>query len=106
LHDGTQRQAVAGGDQVDGRPHQRGANRLPPGDQVGQLVVTEALQPRPQADVWIRGHLGLHADQSLDRRGRRQLPAAKQHLPLEQRAVERAPTQHRPRGAHVAHRAG
>ena len=59
----------------------------PLGDQPGQLVGVEALQPRPQADVGRVGGLGLHADQLLDLIGSRELPAAQQ-LPLREATFE------------------
>ncbi len=87
LHQGTQRQAVAGGDQVDGVAQQRDAHRAPLGDQLGQLVEVEALRGRPQSDVGRVGGLGLHADQLLDRLGSRELPAAQQ-LPVREATCE------------------
>jgi hypothetical protein len=40
-----QDEAVARRDQVDGRPHQRHADRVPPGDQALELLRAEALEP-------------------------------------------------------------
>ena len=73
-----------------GVAHERDAHRAPVQDQAGQLVGAKVLQPRPQADVGRIGGLGLHADKVLDHIEGGHLPAAQQHLPFEQRAVERA----------------
>jgi hypothetical protein len=67
LHQGTQREAVAGADQVHGVAHQRDAHRASLQDQARQIVGMEVLQTRPQADVRRSGRLCLHADQVFDR---------------------------------------
>src|SRR3712207_7210968 len=43
--------AVAGGNQVDRRAHQGDAHDLPVGEQPGQLLRAEAVQPGPQPHV-------------------------------------------------------
>jgi hypothetical protein len=43
LHQGTELEAVAGGNEVDGVAHERDAHRAPVQDQAGQLVGVEAL---------------------------------------------------------------
>jgi hypothetical protein len=58
-------------------------------EQACQLAGLEALQAGPETDVRIGRHLALHADQALDGPGSRELHASEQHLPLQQRAVQR-----------------
>ncbi len=89
LHQGAEREAVAGAHQVDGVAHERDAHRVPVQDQAGQLVGVKALQPCPKPDVRRGGGLGLHADQVLDRVFGGEPLAAQQHLSLQRGAVER-----------------
>jgi hypothetical protein len=56
-------------------------------DKAGQLVGTKPIQPCPLADVGRVRHLGLHADEVLDRLEGGQPPAAQRKRPLQQRAV-------------------
>ncbi len=94
LEQRAHRQAVARAHQVDGRSHQRDPHSLAVGEQLGQLGMLEAFQPRPQADIGRVGRLRLHADKMIDHIDRRHRNALEQVLPRQQRAVERAPTQH------------
>jgi hypothetical protein len=75
LHQGAQREAVAGADQVHGVAHQRDAHRAPLKDQARQIVGIKILQARPQADVRRSGRLCLHANQVFDRLDGGQIPA-------------------------------
>jgi hypothetical protein len=54
----------------------------------GQVLLLEALHPRPQSDVGRRRVLRLQRDQPLDRTWQRETPALDQHLSEEQRAVQ------------------
>jgi hypothetical protein len=90
LHQGAEREAVAGGNEVDGVAHQRDSHRAPLQDKAGEPVGVGTLEPRPQADVWRFRGLGLHPDEVLDGLFGGQRPAAQQPLPFEQRAVERS----------------
>ena len=90
LHQRAKRQTVAGGDQVDGRAHQRNPYHLPLNEQLGQTLRLETFQPRPQTVIPRVGRLRLQPDQSLDRIEHWHLPAAHQHLSLQRGAVERA----------------
>jgi hypothetical protein len=72
---------------VDGGAHQRSPHRAAVQDQARQLLWSEAFESRPQSCVRVFGHLGLHADQVLDRVDGRQRRATLQQLPLEQGAV-------------------
>ena len=89
-----QRQAVPGGDQVDGRALQRDPDRAPVGQRRAQLGRVEAVQPRPQPDVRVLRLLRLQADQVLDGVQRRSPDPAQQQLPVQQRPVERAVAEH------------
>jgi hypothetical protein len=64
-----QLQTVVCRDEVDRRPHHRRPHCLSLGDQVGQLLRLEPVEPRPQGDVGIAWYLRLHADEMLDRLG-------------------------------------
>jgi hypothetical protein len=92
-----QGQAVPGGDQVDGGPHQADPHHAAVGDQPAEILVLEPLQASPQSHVGIGGFLGLHADQVLDSLGDRQLVSVQQELPLQQGTVQRAVGKHRAR---------
>ena len=59
----------------------------------GSFAVLEALEPRPQADVRRERGLRLHANEPFDRLLGCEPVASKQHLPREQRAVERSPVE-------------
>ena len=61
---------------------------------LSEIVVPEALDARPEADVRRARHLCLHAHQPLDGLRRCQVGTAQQHLPRKQRAIERPPAEH------------
>ena len=77
------------------RSHECHANGAALEDQLRELVGPELLEPRPESDVGRGGNLRLHADESLDRSRCGHLLPSEKHLPREQRAVERAPAEHR-----------
>jgi hypothetical protein len=86
---GLDRKVVSRGQQVDGGPHHHHrADRTAVLEQRGQVIGREALQACPERVVGIARHLGLHADQALDRLGGGKLHATKQHLPLQQGTVQ------------------
>jgi hypothetical protein len=94
LHGGPRREAITGRDQVNGGAHERDSHRAPREDEGGQPFRNEALEARPQANVGRVGRLGLDADQVLNCVGNCHAPALEQQLPLQQRAIQSAPTQH------------
>ena len=103
LHQLPQREAVPGGHQVDGAAHQRDPDHAPVGDQRGQVLGAEAVQPGVQAVVGREGRLGLQPDQVLDGAchlrgplgaGLGQPRAVEEQLTGQQRAVDRAAAQH------------
>jgi hypothetical protein len=86
-------ECVSGRYEVDCAAHQSGPDGLSRPDEVRELFVPEALEPRPQPDIGKVGRLGLHADEALDRRGGREPDGAKEHLARQQRAIQRAPAE-------------
>ena len=94
LDERAQPQRVVGGDEVDGRAHERGPDRAAIDDGVGQLGRIEARQARPQADVRRQRGLGLQADEVLERRLDRHRPPLEQQLAGEQGTTEGARRQH------------
>ena len=68
LHQRTQEQAIVGGDEVQGRSHRHDAHDLAVDEEPAELVRIEPFEPRPQADIGVERHLGLHPDEVLDRR--------------------------------------
>ena len=98
--DGLQRRAqherVPRRDQVDRRPQQRGGPHCAAlGDQRGQLVGPKALDPRPEAQVGVRRHLCLHADQAFDDVESGKLLPLKEELSREEGTVQRPPGEDR-----------
>ena len=69
LHHGAQRQAVACGDEMDRRAHERGAHCVSIRNQPRELFGLEPLKTRPQRHIRIARYLRLHADEVLNRRG-------------------------------------
>jgi hypothetical protein len=60
------RQAVPGGDQVDGAAHQRDPDHVPAGEQCREVIGNEPVEPRVQAVVGGERRLGLQPDEVLD----------------------------------------
>jgi hypothetical protein len=102
LHDlehWSQRQPVAGREEVDRRSHHRvGAHGLAIQEQPGQLFGSEAVEPRPESGVRIERFLCLERDEVLDRVLGRHFGAAKEELALEERTVQGTPAEHRRSG--------
>ena len=65
LHQRAQVETVAGADQVDRRPHDRGADDPPALEQRGEGLGAEAAQARPERGVGVERLLGLQPDQAL-----------------------------------------
>ena len=84
----TQPVAVGGADQMDGAAHQHDANRLAVGEQAGELVAGEAVEPAPQSVVGRERRLRLHADKVLDRVERAHRRARQQELTSQRRPVQ------------------
>ena len=59
------------------------------GDQREQLIGPKALDPRPEAQVGVRRHLRLHADQAFDDVEGGKLLALKEELSCEEGTVQR-----------------
>ena len=95
----AQSETVTRGHQVDGGTHQRDAHRRPAGEQGDEFVGSKALHPGPEAHVWRKRSLGLHADEMFQRVHSRNLSPLQQHLPRKQSTVERAPAQN----VHLGH---
>jgi hypothetical protein len=66
------------------------ADRLPPCDQIAQLLGPETFDARPERDIRVLGHLRLEADELLDHVDRPRARALEQALTPEQRAVQLA----------------
>ncbi len=88
---------------MDGAAHQRDPDHAAVGDQRGQVIGAEPVQPGVQAVVGRERRLGLQPDQVLDgvhhlrgpvRFGRGQDLAVEQQLAGEQGAVDGAQAQH------------
>ena len=65
---------------MDRPPHDDDAHDLAVEEQLAELVGAEAVEPRPQAQVGVERHLGLHADEVADRVQRRHRRALQQEL--------------------------
>ena len=70
--------------------HPNGASVL---HRFGERRRAEAVEPRPERHVGIPRHLRLQADEALDRVECTDASPAKQHLPIEERAVQRSAIQ-------------
>jgi hypothetical protein len=84
---------VVGGDEVDRRAHDPGADRPTLQQQRREVLWVEPLEPRPEPDVGRERRLRLEADQVLDGvggRGRLGGSSLEEPLPREQRAIERS----------------
>jgi hypothetical protein len=89
---------------VDGPAHQRDADYLSAGDQLGQVGGLEPLQPRPEAVIRRERRLRLQPDQVLHHpdhvpgavcvRTVRERLAHQQALPGQERPVKRPRAQH------------
>jgi hypothetical protein len=98
----AERQAVAGGDEMDRRAHQGDPDHLPAHQQLGKVTGLEPGQPAPKPVVRRERRLRLQAGQVLDHRhhgcgparagGQRGRP--EQHLPREQGPVQGPQVQH------------
>ncbi len=93
---------VTGRDEVDGRAHQDDAHRRARAQPLGEIVLREALEARPETVVGRVRRLCLQAHEVLERVRHRHRPALEQPLTGEQRAVQRARREHRP--SHAEHR--
>ena len=82
------RPVLPGGDEVDGRPHQRPLDDRSALESARQLLAAEALETRPQPDVRVRRVLVLDAAQALECAGNGQRRAFEEQLPGEQRPVQ------------------
>ncbi len=69
-----------------------------------QLLGTEVAQSRPQAEVGVERHLGLHADEMGDRRQGIEIGSFEQQLASHRRPVEGTPVEGR-HGRMMARRA-
>ena len=90
LHQRSQEEAVVGRDEVDGGPHHHDADDLAVEEQLAQLVGLEPVEAGPQGHVRVLRHLGLEADQVVDRVEDGPVRAPEQELALERRPVEGA----------------
>ena len=90
LHQRPERQAIAGRDEVDRRPHHGRAHDGAIRQELRERLRPEPVEARPEGDVRVAGHLRLKPDQMLDRLERCQLRALEQQLPSERRAAEGA----------------
>src|SRR5687767_3689808 len=68
------------------RRHTNDTTRM---QRVRQLRPAKCLEARPESNERRPRHLRLHRDEMLDGGERRRCPALQQHLPGEERAVER-----------------
>jgi hypothetical protein len=93
LEEGPQQQAVVGGDQVDRPPHDDDADDLSVEEQLAELVGSEAVEARPQSQVGVERHLGLHPDEVPDRLQRGQRRSPQQELPRQRGPAEGASVQ-------------
>ena len=66
LHQRTQEQAIVGGDEVQGAAHGDDPDDLAVEQQPAELIGREAFESRPQPEVRVERHLGLHPDQVVD----------------------------------------
>ena len=85
-----EREAVAGGDEVNRRPHELRADRSAFGDQSAELLGIEVVEPRPERHVRVSRLLGLHAHEPLGHVDRGVIGPRQKPLPLQQCAVQRA----------------
>ncbi len=86
-------EVVRGVDQVDRVAHQVSAEHGPFGNQVLQLLMTEAGQPRPQPDVRRQRGLRLQAGQAADRGEGGHRGPVEQELAVQRGAVQRPQAQ-------------
>jgi hypothetical protein len=83
-----QRAGVVAMQEVQRRPHRRGAHDGAPPQRPDQALAFEALEPRPQGHERRPGLLGLQAAEPADRVGDANVLADEQQLAGERRAVE------------------
>jgi len=81
-------EAVAVGDQVDSRAHERDTDKLACFHELDDECRREALQPAPETHIPGGGGLCLQAAQVLDRLGNGEVDRGQQQLPRERGAVE------------------
>src|SRR4029079_9008883 len=80
--------------QMDRRPEPGHADRCAFADEALELRGLEVLEASTEADVRIAGDLRLHPHQVLDEGWGVARPTRQEPLPLEQRAVQRATSEH------------
>ena len=110
-HERIEGDVVGVADEVERAPHEPAADRTSRLDEIRQLLGFESLEPAPEADVGVLGHLRLHADQVLDHLGRRHRDPGEEVLaregrPIEGTAAECAPGPRRTLGHDWSIRAG
>ena len=87
---GPEERVVAPSDEVQGLPHHRGLEHRPAGELALERFAPEARRPRPDPHVGRLRRLGLHPDQPLDHRRRREPLPLQQELTGEGGAVQLA----------------
>ena len=88
LHEGSQGETVACGDEVNRRAHEREPDGLAIGEEPAELCGGEVVQAGPESDVWRIRCLRLETDEPFDGvDGRKGVPA-QQHLTREQGPVQ------------------
>src|SRR5438034_11423528 len=88
LDDRAHREAVAGRHEVESGAHQRSPDRGAVRDELRQRGGIEVLEPAPEGHVRVRGDLGLHPHQVLDRVRNGELMSLEEELPLQQGAIQ------------------
>ena len=73
LDHGAKREGIPSGDQMDRRTKETHADGFPIRDERGEVLGPEVLDPAPQRHVRVGRDLSLHPDQSLNRRGSREV---------------------------------
>jgi hypothetical protein len=94
LRERAQQQGVIGRDEVDGAPHDDDPHQLATDEGLRDVVGFEALEPRPQRDVRVTGHLGLQPDEVVDGVVHRHRHSPEEQLAGERRPAEGARRQH------------
>ncbi len=85
---GAEEEIILGGEEVDRRAHQRGADDRAPFEQGGEVGAAKIAQACPEADVGWVGDLGLQAGQARDCRLGGEGGAVEQQLAGEGRAAQ------------------
>jgi len=91
----SHRQRILGGDQMDGRAHQRYPHDGPVVGTAGEFVGVERFEPVPQRCVGNRRDLRLEAHYVVHRLQYGHPDPVEQELAGERGSVERAPTENR-----------